>query len=66
MRDAVASDFVGALEARGVLTTLREPMVFKMMTHLEIDDADIEDALTILDEVTEELASVGPGTDGVR
>jgi hypothetical protein len=51
----LAQDYVSALAARAVLVTLREPFVFKMMTHHEIDDeaADfaVQQARTVVCEV---------------
>jgi len=57
-----AQDFVSALEERGVRSTLREPGVFKLMTHHEIDDADILRAVTEVRAVAEELAPAGAVT----
>lgn len=53
-----AADFVDALAARGVLATLREPSVFKFMTHHEIDDDDVTAALEIASDVAQDLAPV--------
>ncbi len=40
-----ASFFVDRLAERGVQVLLRQPQVFKMMTHCEIDDADVDVAI---------------------
>jgi len=40
-----AAEVVDALAERGVLVLLRQPNVFKMMTHCEIDDAAAESAI---------------------
>jgi threonine aldolase len=56
-----AADFVDALEARGVLATLREPSVFKLMTHHEIGDDDVAAALEVARDVVHDLAPVPAG-----
>jgi threonine aldolase len=50
-----ADDFVRALEGRGVLATLREPHVFKLMTHMELDDAGVELVVDAIREVVDQL-----------
>jgi threonine aldolase len=56
-----AVDFVTALEAQGLLTTLREPHVFKLMTHHEIDDRDIQNSIGVLHQVAGALVAGGVG-----
>jgi threonine aldolase len=52
-----ADDFVRALEEQGVLATLREPEVFKLMTHLELDDQGVEVVIDSIRTVVGELAA---------
>ena len=53
-----AKDYVDALAERGLLVLHREPSVFKMMTHNEIDDSATVAAIQIIQEVVGELAAV--------
>jgi threonine aldolase len=53
----LAEEFVSALAARAVLVTLREPYVFKMMAHHEIDDEAVELAVQRARTVVCELGS---------
>jgi threonine aldolase len=54
-----AAEFVSALEERGLLTALREPHVFKLMTHHEIDDEAIHQAVAAVQHVAAELVPGG-------
>ena len=56
-----AKDYVDALAREGLLTTLREPYAFKMMTHHEIDDDATEAAIRIARSVVSKLAAVPVG-----
>ncbi len=51
-----AGDFVDALAERGVLVLLREPYVFKIMTHSEIDDDAVQTAIEAIRAVFAESA----------
>jgi threonine aldolase len=53
----LAKDFVSALAARAVLVTLREPYVFKMMVHHEINDEAVDLAVQQARTVVCELGS---------
>ena len=52
-----ARRFVDALAERGVLASLREPHVFKLMTHLETDDDAVDAAIRAIRAVAPELAA---------
>ena len=54
-----AEEFVLALEDRGLLATLREPHVFKLMIHHEIDDEAILQAVAAVRHVAADLAPGG-------
>jgi threonine aldolase len=51
-----ASEVVDALAERGVLVLLRQPTVFKIMTHCEIDDAAVESAIAAIRAVLSRTA----------
>jgi threonine aldolase len=51
-----ASVFVDRLAERGVQVLLRQPQVFKMMTHCEIDDEDVDVAIAELRAVFSQAA----------
>jgi threonine aldolase len=51
-----AAEIVDALAGRGILVLLRQPFVFKMMTHHEIDDAAVESVIAALRTVFSETA----------
>jgi threonine aldolase len=53
----LAQDYVSALAARAVQVTLREPFVFKMMAHHEIDDGAMDFAVQQARTVVCELGS---------
>jgi threonine aldolase len=52
----LASAYVDALAERGVLVLLRQPYVFKIMTHCEIDDAGVQSATQAIKGVFAESA----------
>ena len=51
-----AAEIVDALTERGVLALLRQPHVFKMMTHCEIDDVAAEAAIAATKDVLSRTA----------
>jgi threonine aldolase len=56
-----AKDYVDALTREGLLTTLREPHAFKLMTHHEINDDATDEAIRIARAVVGKLSTVAVG-----